>query len=262
MGIKLKNALSALSPSSGTKIGSVVFVGSGGPFDVAEGNTSLLLTFGKKRILVDCGPSVYASLRQMGMMDIDIVVITSTAEACMGSLGTLMTHLHYDRVAKGNNDPLEVLCADNIADDVREYLKRCGLGQVVVSVTSSSASIDIKLFPNGPADSLFTLNRDGMTIIYSGKVVDPVFDIMDQAVIDALRRDPSNVVVFHEASFTERSGCHYERLSQWSEEFKNFFIFGHSKEEGAAMIFNQRYMRSMATNDKNNEFNIEKQTTI
>ena len=270
MGVKLKNALSALSSFGGTKLGSVVFVGSGGPFDVEEGNASILLTLGaqkeRRRILVDCGPSVYASLRRMNAMDIDSIIITSASEACMGSLGTLLTHIHYERMAAGRMEAIEVICAPHVADEVRSYLHMCGLGSLSASIVSVTKGLDVRFFDINSKDSAFALCVDGanpMTILYSGRIGVPVFQFVDQETMTALSKDPSNVIVFHDASPTEGSGgCHYERLSERSEEFRNFFIFGHSKEEGAKMIFNQRYMRSMSTNDRNNEFNIEKQLGI
>ncbi len=103
-------------------------------------------------------------------------------------------------------------------------------------------------------------------ILYSGNMNSVLFDMLEKnwpSTMESLENDPNNVIVFHEASLIDDpSTCYYERLCSWTERFKNFFVFGHSKKEGSDMIFNERYMRSMSTRDGNNEFNIEKTLSL
>ena len=69
-------------------------------------------------------------------------------------------------------------------------------------------------------------------------------------------------VVVEASAFDDETSCYYEKLSEWSEVFKNFFVFGHNKESGSEITFNERYIRSFSTGEGQNEFNIEKTASI
>lgn len=274
MGVKLKNTLSSvLSSSSGTKLGSLVCVGSGGPFDVAEGNTSMVLNLGAGKesasILVDCGPTVYSTLCGMDMTnEVDAILITSTAESCMGSLVTMVSHMHYYRLHKGESGIIKVICAEHLEGRIKDYLHLDGASSMVEFVRSLP-EVDITFFETDKSNSAFIMKfgtSKTANILYSGNMNSVLFDMLEKnwpSTMESLENDPNNVIVFHEASLIDDpSTCYYERLSSWSERFKNFFVFGHSKKEGSDMIFNERYMRSMSTRDGNNEFNIEKTLSL
>jgi hypothetical protein len=265
MGVKLKNALSsAISFSGAAKVGSVTCIGSGGPFDVEEGNSAFVFKSGKTSVLVNCGSTVYASLSKLGMItEIGIIVITSCSESNIGSLNTLVSHLHYHRSQHQDSSVVNVFCASHLSERLNDYLLSGGLDENIVKV--SSINDDINFFETAPTESGFSLRLNTVPpahIIHSGTTPDPVFNSMKEFLY-TLRADPSNVIVFHEASlFDSESSCHYEKLSEWSEVFKNFFTFGHNKENGTTMTFNERYMRSLSTSNGHNEFTIEKTATL
>lgn len=270
MGVKIKSALSSAISFSGTpKIGSITCIGSGGPFDVREGNSSLLLNVGinngKRSILVDCGPMVYATLSRMELItEVDAIIITSCSESSMGSLNTLVSHLHYAKV-NDKDRVVKVLCADHMIDRIKNYLLSGGLDDNMVIVASSMQDVNIRFYETSPTEAAFILST-GTTppvhIVHSGSTTEPVFDKL-KSELYTLRADPTNVIIFHEASvFEDGTSCNYEKLSEWSEVFKNFFIFGHNKEDGSTITFNERYMRSFSTSEGQNEFNIEKTTSL
>lgn len=272
MGVKLKNALSSALSSHGAKLGSIICIGSGGPFNVEEGNSSLFMNLGtakgKRSFLVDCGPMVYAALSRMGLInDIDTIVLTSSSEYSIGSLVTLVSHIHYYR-SQNNGDPIvKVACAPHLVDRIKEYLLTGGLDGTMVNVSSDIDGVSMHFFETSIADSSFVLNTGStqpLNIVHSGSINGPMFDkLQDNDLLYSLRADPSNVIVFHEASvFDDDSSCNYENLSEWSATFKNFFTFGHSKIDGSTMTFNERYMRSLSTSDGQNEFNIEKTVSL
>ena len=98
MSIKLKNTLvSAMSAMSGPQLGSINVIGSGGPFDVLEGTTSMLVTVDKTSVLIDCGPQIYSRMRERNIgMDVSSIIITSSDESSIGSLATLVSRGRLD----------------------------------------------------------------------------------------------------------------------------------------------------------------------
>jgi len=221
---------------------------------------------GSVKFLIDCGPTVYSNLVKQGKADdIDHVVITSATEGSLGSLGTLVSHLHYGRANSRKAYPnsfITVICGPILAATIRTYLYDiCGLSEEVVVVESAIAlpSVDLQFFVTERRVSPFIMKFGQITLVHSGNAMTSFFDYLGEQQLDELRSNSSNTIIFHSASISEELGCPFTSLSNWSEEFKNFFIFGHNKEDGAKMVFSERYMRSLSTNDGNNEFTIEKQ---
>lgn len=74
----------------------VNFIGTGGAFDFELGNSAALVTRSDARLLIDCGHSVYARLRQLGLAEqLDAVLITHLHDDHVGSLSTLLYHRHF-----------------------------------------------------------------------------------------------------------------------------------------------------------------------
>ena len=275
MSIRLKNTLaSALSATSGTQLGMLHFLGSGGPFDVIEGTTSMLISIeGKSSILVDCGPMVYSRLREHGVgMDISTILLTSCSESSLGSLATLVSHLYQERGA------VDIVSMDVIERSAMKYLHDvCGIPKEVVNFsilkTPNSQIMHplgyaigpciVQMFHTEPGAGALIMDFGGFKVLYSGQVNSPVFGMMDEPMLKGLLANADDTLVLHDASFINNGyGCHYELLSVWSEKFKQFFIFNHNRADGERMVFSERYMRSLSTNKGNNEFIIEKQTII
>lgn len=74
----------------------IQFVGTGGAFDIDQGNSAALIDFQHKTILVDCGYTVYPKLRQLNLVEtIDAVLVTHLHDDHVGSLTTLIFHLYF-----------------------------------------------------------------------------------------------------------------------------------------------------------------------
>ncbi len=74
----------------------IQFVGTGGAFDFAQGNSAALISFKGKKILLDCGHSVYPRLREKGLAGaIDYILLTHLHDDHVGSLSTLIFHQKY-----------------------------------------------------------------------------------------------------------------------------------------------------------------------
>lgn len=74
----------------------IKFVGTGGAFDAEQGNSAALITFKEKKILLDCGHSVYPRLRKMGLAGVmDYILLTHLHDDHVGSLSTMIFHQKY-----------------------------------------------------------------------------------------------------------------------------------------------------------------------
>lgn len=86
----------SLPPHSTLFMIDIQFVGTGGAFDVEQGNSAALITFKGKKILLDCGHSVYPRLRQKGLAGaMDYILLTHLHDDHVGSLSTLIFHQKY-----------------------------------------------------------------------------------------------------------------------------------------------------------------------
>lgn len=72
----------------------ISFLGTGGAFDVALGNSSALVECAGTRFLLDCGHSVFPTLVNRGLADaFDAVLITHLHDDHVGSLSTLIYYV-------------------------------------------------------------------------------------------------------------------------------------------------------------------------
>jgi Beta-lactamase superfamily domain len=72
----------------------ISFLGTGGAFDVALGNSSALVACDGVRFLFDCGHSVFPRLVERGLAaSIDVVLVTHLHDDHVGSLSTLIFYM-------------------------------------------------------------------------------------------------------------------------------------------------------------------------
>lgn len=72
----------------------ISFLGTGGAFDVALGNSSALVDCAGVRFLFDCGHSVFPRLVERGLAEsIDVVLVTHLHDDHVGSLSTLIFYM-------------------------------------------------------------------------------------------------------------------------------------------------------------------------
>ena len=97
----------------------IQFIGTGGAFDYKNGNSSALILWKGKHILIDCGHSVYPKLMALGIAEkIDYVLITHLHDDHAGSFSTLLYYHYFFK-----NQKLTVLCPNEKAKKLWiEYL--------------------------------------------------------------------------------------------------------------------------------------------
>lgn len=273
MGIRLRTSVTAaLSPVKRDRLGAFTVLGSGGLFDRKEGTiSSVIELFGGSTVLVDCGRSTFDKLQSLGPKKLDAIILTSSDEASIGSLAACVRHL-----SKEAGHPVNIICMPHIGKNVDDYLvaandiSRDLFALHLVDHGGAefhfTPSIKYTFKRTGKVTSMFILEattKDGVVfILHSGFIDRPVFDDLNESadnVLVRMKRDPSAAIIIHDASFYDGTGhCQFEKLSDWSETYRNFFLFGHSEEEGNNIVFSQRYMNSLSTK-KDNVFLLEKQ---
>jgi len=98
-----------------------LFLGTGGPFDFTYGNSSALVEFKDHTILLDCGFSVYATLRQHQLTrTAEYLLLTHLHNDHTGSLATMLLHRHY---INQNNRPIFLYPDDDFKEEVYEFLR-------------------------------------------------------------------------------------------------------------------------------------------
>lgn len=69
------------------------FIGTGGAFDFEQGNSAAWVELHGKKILLDCGHTVYRSMRQLGIAgQMDYILLTHFHDDHVGSLSTTILH--------------------------------------------------------------------------------------------------------------------------------------------------------------------------
>ena len=272
MAVKLKNSIAVgLDPIKRDNVGSITFLGTGSLLDRKEGTMSYLLhLFGGSTILVDCGPSVLDRLQEGRPKKVDAILLTSSEESSIGSLAACLLSFHEQE-----KRPMPIVCMSHIGKNVVAYLTEAnGLskdlfelheidGEAVQLEASPSFRYSFKKVNETKSIALIeaATKSASVFILHSGFMNEPVFEHTKgfDGVWSKMIAHPLDVIVFHSASFLEKQGsCQFQKLSDWSEEYRNFFLYGHPTAEGHNIVFSQRYMNSLSTK-KDNVYLIQKQ---
>jgi glyoxylase-like metal-dependent hydrolase (beta-lactamase superfamily II) len=194
------------------------FIGCGGAFDFAYGNSAVLFQFRGVGLLVDCGHTVFPALGVKGLLpQVEYLFLTHTHDDHCGSLGSLVYFQYY---AFGRR--LKIL----VASEEHEHEIRALLRLVVRDVDRFAELISIDDIPGLHAISTKGLHfRDMPTwalylddgaerVLYSGDLGHPT------VLRDWLHREqhkPS--LIFHEASWLPVPGVHclYSDLYHYAE---------------------------------------------
>ena len=75
----------------------LTFLGRGAAFNAEEGNTSAYFIEDNKLFLIDCGESVFATLKKRGLLEVEEIYVLISHLHCdhCGSLGTLGLYCKY-----------------------------------------------------------------------------------------------------------------------------------------------------------------------
>jgi hypothetical protein len=204
----------------------IQFLGTGGAFDVQQGNSSAIIHHQGGRYLIDCGHSVFPRLVQLGLAPtIDGVLITHLHDDHAGSLSTWVLY-HTIVLQKG---PIKLYVpTEALKEEISNFLK--------FSLQDPSRFVDFRPLSELPgAGFIDTFGRhvpgmltyafyftDGRSsIVYSGDNGDAnyLFRELDRLALP----EPT---VFHEIFFWGRIHAHayYADLIPWSDRYH---IFGY-----------------------------------
>lgn len=188
----------------------IKFLGTGGAFDYEYGNSSAWVVRGGAHILIDCGNTTYAALRQAGVADrIDYMLITHFHDDHVGSLCT--TILHHKFLRQPTRKAHILVPNWEFRDQLYEFI-RFGLinpeeyvSFSLIDEMSGLTAIDtFGLHVPGMQSYGYLFEDEDEILAYSGDLGDP--DI----VFEHLRRasDAKPKRVFHEISFDRSDGIH------------------------------------------------------
>lgn len=210
----------------------IQFVGTGGAFDVAQGNSAAWIEFKGKNILLDCGYSVYPRLREKGIVSrVDYLLLTHLHDDHAGSLSTLIFHNTH---VENKRSAILYPTAD-FGDHLYQYLT---FSQQ--KPENHSDFLPLWQFPGRGISFIETTNMHvpGMQtfayifedeeeiLIYSGDMGNPTL------IAKYLNENPSTkkIRIFHEMTFYPNisAHCYYKDLEALTEKYE---VYGYHLNE-------------------------------
>lgn len=191
------------------------FLGTGGPFDIDYGNSSVLIEFKNHSILLDCGYTVYPTLRKHKLTrHLEYILLTHLHNDHSGSLANTLLHCHY--ISQTHNRPAILYPDDDFKEEIYEFLRlqlqkpEKYVDFVPLSEMPGITSIDTF---GQHAENLQTyayiFEENGHRIAYSGDLGQP------EAFYAYLRGlPPKPTTVYQDISFDELNPIHtyYKKL--------------------------------------------------
>lgn len=198
------------------------FIGTGGAFDLAYGNSAGLLTLGGHKVLVDCGHTVYPRLRQLGLVDWpDYVLPTHLHDDHVGSLSTLLYHRYFftpDRRLKVlyPDDKMRDLLLGYLSyamQDARQYAEFVPLSNIAGAEYWDTHGLHIP----GMQTYAFSFSEGKQQLVYSADLGDADF-IFKKLKEQKLWPD----LVLHDITFYEMATAHayYKKVMQYMDEYR------------------------------------------
>jgi len=192
------------------KMMNVKFLGTGGAFDVGYGNASMTIDM-DRRILVDCGPSVYPTLINKQLMEsIDMLLLTHLHGDHVGSLFQVV---YYFKLFLNRHLTI-AYATPQFRDEIIALLKAMNVSKsyfdlVPIKEVEGVEFIETTGKHSSGVTSFAYIFRDGQsTVYYSGDLgdIDVTKTFLDSA-------EHKNLTIFHEMSHAHSSAhVHYSEL--------------------------------------------------
>ncbi|MBC3540006.1 MBL fold metallo-hydrolase [Rufibacter sediminis] len=197
------------------------FLGTGGAFDVAYGNSAALVEFKGHTILLDCGFTVYPTLRQHQLTSkVEYILLTHLHNDHTGSLANILLHCHYYNT---NCKPIILYPDDDFRDEVYEFLRlQVQKPENYVDFTPLSelpgiTAIDtFGLHTEKLQTYAYVFEENAERVAFSGDIGQP------DALFAFLRgMPPKATTVFHDITFSEQNSTHtyYKKLIPMMQDY-------------------------------------------
>ncbi|GIV43204.1 MAG: hypothetical protein KatS3mg035_0327 [Bacteroidia bacterium] len=203
----------------------IKFLGTGGAFDVPYGNSAAIVECNEKKILVDCGHTVFPKLIQLNLIhEIDYILITHLHDDHVGSLSTLIFYLYFFQPHK----KVSLIAPWDFHQELISFLnysqKNCLQYISIENLPSFIIPIDTldKHYPNMQTYGyLFTENQEH--IIYSGDLNDASY-LFQQIAQHSLK---GKIQVFHDISFNPLAKSAHAYYKDIEEYCSGYEIWGY-----------------------------------
>lgn len=200
----------------------IKFLGTGGVFDYEFGNSSALIKVADQTILIDCGPSVYPTLRKADVIDsLDYILLTHLHGDHVGGLFSLILHLNL-RSSRRRKARL-LYASESFRDSVASFLRfsfpdlEAHVAFVPVTEARGVGYIDTAgLHMPAMQSYAYYFAQGNELIYYSG-------DLGDIRVTESFLsgRREEDVKVFHEMHYLEGSAhCHYRSVMALLQRYR------------------------------------------
>ncbi|GGK64350.1 MBL fold metallo-hydrolase [Rufibacter glacialis] len=198
------------------------FLGTGGAFDIAYGNSAALVEFKGQTLLLDCGFTVYPTLRQFQLTrGITYILLTHLHNDHTGSLANVLLHCHY---FNPNCRPSILYPDDDFRDELYEFLRlqlqkpETYVDFVPLSEVPGITALDTYGLH---AEKLQTYayifeEPDGDRFVFSGDIGKP------EPLFAFLRgMPPKATTVFHDLTFSQENTAHtyYKKLIPLAQDY-------------------------------------------
>ncbi|ALI98317.1 MBL fold metallo-hydrolase [Rufibacter tibetensis] len=203
------------------------FLGTGGAFDIDYGNSAALVEFKDQTILLDCGFTVYPTLRKHQLTrGITYILLTHLHNDHTGSLANILLHCYYFNT---HCRPTILYPDDDFRDELYEFLR--------FQLQKPEQYVDFAPLSEVPgiiALDTFGLHaeklqsyafifeeEDGDRVVYSGDLGQP------DALFAYLRgMPPKATTIYHDITFSEENIAHtyYKKLIPLAQDYQ---IYGY-----------------------------------
>ncbi|MFC6997473.1 MBL fold metallo-hydrolase [Rufibacter roseus] len=200
----------------------ITFLGTGGAFDIDYGNSAAMVQFKGNTILLDCGFTVYPTLRHHNLtQSIKYILLTHLHNDHTGSLANTLLHCYF---YNNNCRPVILYPDDDFREEVYEFL-RLQLQKpdkyvdfVPLSELPGITAVDTYgQHAENMQTYAYIFEENGQRIAYSGDLGQP------EAFFAYLRgMPPKHTIVFHDLSFQESNTAHtyYKKLESVGQGYE------------------------------------------
>ncbi len=205
----------------------ILFLGTGGAFDPEYGNSAAMVICNGKTYLIDCGFTVYGTLKKFDLFNrIDYVLLTHLHNDHTGSL--VNATLHYNLISNGGNKKIRIASpskkfrkqvkrmmdvALQESDDFVEWIALKDLPDITVIDTHSRHVNQYQTWG-------YIFREGDEVMVYSGDIGDG-----DYVFSKLKKKKIKQATVFHELSLKEVPG--HTIYTQLIPHLKEYRIYGY-----------------------------------